>query len=221
MNEYITVLKKTKLFSGVDENDIPEMLSCLAAKLCSYKKGQTVLHRGEYLSSILILVNGKLQIQNEDYWGNRSILNIINVGEMFGEAYTAPGSEAIANDVIALENSDILYLDASKIISSCCSGCRFHLTVVQNLFYELSEKNRHLVQKISHMSKRSTREKIISYLSLEARKQNSSIIVIPFNRQQLADYLSVDRSALSNELGKMRDAGMLDFYKNRFELKQI
>lgn len=221
MNEYISILKKTKLFSGVGESDIPEMLACLSTKLYEYKKGEAVIRQGEYLSSLIILVCGKLQIQSEDYWGNRSILNIIHIGDMFGEAYTTPGSEAVMNDVIALEDSAAVFLDASKIISSCCSGCRFHLTVVQNLFYEISDKNRSLVQKIGHMSMRTTRGKLISYLSLEAKKQNSPIIEIPFNRQQLADYLSVDRSAMSNELGKMRDEGMIEFDKNRFILKQI
>ena len=104
------------------------------------------------------------------------------------------------------------------MISTCSSACRFHTAVVQNLFYAISEKNRGLVQKLDYMSRRTTREKLISYLSEQAKKQNSASITIPFNRQQLADYLSVDRSAMSNELCKMRDDGLLEFEKNRFRL---
>jgi CRP-like cAMP-binding protein len=113
----------------------------------------------------------------------------------------------------------VFFFDAKRIITTCSSACRFHAMVVRNLFFAISEKNRNLVQKLRCISRRTTREKLISYLSEEAKKQNSSYITIPFNRQQLADYLSVDRSAMSNELGKMRAEGLLEFEKNRFILR--
>ena len=116
------------------------------------------------------------------------------------------------------ENSAVFFFEVKRVITTCSSACRFHSMVVQNLFFAISEKNRSLVQKLGHMSRRSTRDKLISYLSEEVKKQNSTSITIPFNRQQLADYLSVDRSAMSNELCKMRDEGMLEFEKNRFKL---
>ena len=137
---------------------------------------------------------------------------------MFGEAYAAPESGALMNDVIATEDSTIIFFDVKKVLTTCPSACHFHSMVVQNMFFAVSDKNRKLVQKLGHMSKRSTREKLISYLSEEAKKQNSSYFTIPFNRQQLADYLSVDRSAMSNELCKMRDDGLLEFEKNNFRL---
>ena len=111
-----------------------------------------------------------------------------------------------------------IYFDVNKILGTCSSACRFHALVVHNLFFAMSDKNRKLVQKLGHMSKRSTREKLISYLSEEAKQQNSGTFTIPFNRQQLADFLSVDRSAMSNELCKMRDEGLLLFEKNKFTL---
>ncbi|MBR5272270.1 MAG: Crp/Fnr family transcriptional regulator [Clostridia bacterium] len=218
MKKYIPTLKRTKLFSGLVDDEIISMLSCLGARLCSYKKGEYVLRQGEHLRDITVLVSGNLHIQKDDYWGNRSILGQISVGEMFGEAYVAPESEALINDVIATEDSAIILFDVRRIITTCPSACRFHSLVVQNMFFAISEKSRKLVQKLEHMSKRSTREKLISYLSEEAKKQNSSVFTIPFNRQQLADYLSVDRSAMSNELCKMRDEGMLEFAKNNFKL---
>ena len=138
---------------------------------------------------------------------------------MFGEAY-AYDSGAILNDVLALEESTVIFFDVKRILTSCSNACRFHSIVVQNLFFAISEKNRKLVQKIGHMSKRTTREKLISYLSEQAKKQNSANFTIPFNRQQLADFLSVDRSAMSNELCKMRDEGLLEFEKNKFRLLQ-
>ena len=218
MKEFVPVLKRTKLFSGVGDDDISTMLSCLEARLLTYKKGEYVLRQGEHLSDILVLAEGRLHIQRDDYWGNRSILGHIGVGEIFGEAYVAPESGTLLNDVIAVEDSFVFFFDVKRVISTCSSACRFHTMVVQNLFFAISEKNRGLVQKLDYMSRRTTREKLLSYLSEEAKKQNSASITLPFNRQQLADYLSVDRSAMSNELCKMRDEGLLEFEKNHFRL---
>lgn len=218
MKKYIPILKRTKLFSGVAEEEIGAMLSCLDARLCEYQKGEYIFREGERLRNITVLIAGELHVQKDDYWGNHTIVNRIAAGEMFGEAYVAPESGAILNDVLAMEDSTVIFFDVQRILTVCSSACRFHSMVVQNLFFAISEKNRKLVQKLGHISKRTTREKLISYLSEEAKRQNSSRFTIPFNRQQLADFLSVDRSAMSNELCKMRDEGLLVFEKNRFEL---
>lgn len=220
MEKYIPVLKRTQLFSGVGEEEIGAMLNCLQAKLCTYKKGEYVLRQGEHLDKILVLVGGKLHIQRDDYWGNRSIINMVSIGEMFGEAYVAPESGTLMNDVLAVEDSAVIFFDVKRIITVCSAACRFHSMVVQNLFFAISDKNRKLVQKLTFMTKRTTREKLIAYLSEESKRQNSSEFSIPFNRQQLADYLSVDRSAMSNELCKMRDEGLIEFEKNYFKLME-
>ena len=218
MKKYISILKRTQMFSGVGENEIESMLSCLGARLYEFSKGEYVIRQGEHLSDIIVLADGNLHIQKDDYWGNRSILGQISVGEMFGEAYVAPDSGTVLNDVVAVEKSMVIFFDVKRILTTCSSACRFHNLVVQNMFFTISEKNRKLVQKLGHMSKRTTREKLISYLSEEAKKQKSSKFTIPFNRQQLADFLSVDRSAMSNELCKMRDEGLIEFEKNQFVL---
>ena len=218
MKKYIPVLKRTKLFSGVGEGDIASLLSCLGARKKEYKKGEYILREGEHISDIFILVEGKIHIQKDDYWGNRSILSVISVGEMFGEGYAAPESGALLNDVVAVEDSSVIFFDVKRILTTCSSACRFHNMIVQNMFFAISDKNRKLVQKLGHMSGRTTRAKLISYLSEEAKRQGSSAFTVPFNRQQLADYLCVDRSAMSNELCKMRDEGMIRFEKSRFEL---
>ena len=218
MKKYVSVLKRTRLFAGVGDDEIASMLSCLGARLCTYKKGEYVLRQGEHLNDIIVLVDGSLHIQKDDYWGNRSILGQIAVGETFGEAYVAPESGSLLNDVVAVDDSAAIFFDVKRILTTCSSACRFHAMVVQNMFFAISEKNRKLVQKLGHMSKRSTREKLISYLSEEAKRHSSSSFTIPFNRQQLADFLSVDRSAMSNELCKMRNEGLLEFNKNSFRL---
>ena len=218
MKKYISILQRSQLFAGVGEANIEAMLDCLSANLRDYKKGEYVLREGERVDNVMLLASGSLNIQKDDFWGNRSIVNHISAGEMFGEAYIAPESGPILNDVIALEDSDVMFFDFRKILTVCSSACRFHTNVVQNLFFAISEKNRQLVQKLGHMSKRTTRDKLISYLSEQAKRSGSSTFSIPFNRQQLADFLCVDRSAMSNELCKMRDDGLLTFKRNKFSL---
>ena len=218
MEKYISLLGNTKLFQDVAEEDIIAMLGCLQVRKQTLRKGEYVLRQGEHLNDIIILVEGNLHEQQDDYWGNRSIISSIGVGDIYGEAYVGKDSGSLLNDVVAVEDSVVLFFNVLRLINVCSSACRFHTMVVQNLFLAISEKNRQLLQKLGHMSKRSTREKLISYLSEEAKKQNSGTIILPFNRQQMADFLSVDRSAMSSELGKMRGEGLIEFEKNRFTL---
>ena len=218
MKRYINVLKRTKLFSGISEDEIASMLSCLDARLYEFRKGEYVFRQGQHISDVAVLVKGSLHVQKDDYWGNRSILGHISEGEMFGESYVSPDSGVSLNDVVAIEDSSVIFFDVKRIITTCPSSCVFHSMVVQNMFFAISEKNRNLVQKLCHLSLRSTREKLISYLSEQSKKQGKSEFTIPFNRQQLADFLSVDRSAMSNELCKMRDEGLIEFEKSNFKL---
>ncbi len=218
MKNYVPVLKRTRLFSGVSEDEIRAMLNCLKARFVEYSRGDAVLRHGEHLDQLLLLLEGSLQIQRDDNWGNRAILDSIAPGEMFGEAYLAPESSALCHDIVALKDSVVVFVNARKVLTVCSSMCRFHYLVIQNLFFSISEKNKKLIQKLNHMSRRTLREKLISYLSEEARVQGSTGFTIPFNRQQLADYLAVDRSAMSRELCKMRDEGLIRFERSFFEL---
>ena len=218
MKKYIPILKRTRMFAGVGEEEMESMLACLGANVRSFKSGEYVLRQGERCDAIAVLAEGKLHIRSDDYWGNRSILSSLGAGEMFGEAYAAPDSGALLNDVVTVEDSTLIFFDVKRVLTTCSSACCFHTMVVQNMFFAISEKNRKLVQKLGHMSKRSTREKLISYLSEEAKRQATGEFSIPFNRQQLADFLSVDRSAMSAELSKMRSEGLLEYNKNNFKL---
>ena len=187
MEKYTDVLKNTKLFAGVGEEEIGTMLDCLGAALRQYKKGDYVYRAGEYVRSLTVLVEGCLHIQKDDYWGNRAILGDVAVGEMFGEAYASPESGALLNDVVAVEDSAVLFFDIQRILTVCPSACKFHSLTVKNLFFAISEKNRKLVSKLGHISNRTTREKLLSYLSDEAQRSRSASFSIPFNRQQLAE----------------------------------
>ena len=219
MKKYINTLKLSRLFGGIKENEIEEVLLLLSATKKEFGKNEYIFRAGERVTSVALLLDGSVHIQREDYWGNLSILNKIFRGEVFGEAYALPGSGAILNNAVATEISTVLFLDFNRIFDVNPSEYVFSQKLIQNFFELLAEKNRVLAQKLAHMSQRTTREKLLSYLSEQSIKSGSSSFDIPFNRQQLADFLSVDRSAMSNELCRMRDDGLICFNKNRFTLK--
>jgi len=219
LKDIAVILKRTRLFQGIGEEEIASVLECLGAAQRKFGKGEYIFRAGEHIGVVALLLKGSVHIQREDYWGNLSILNEISEGEIFGEAYAAPGSSAMTNDVVAVCDSRVMFLDVQRILAVGPSSCRFHTILIQNLFTLLAEKNRLLAQKLGHMAQRTTREKLLSYLSEQSQKAGSASFTIPFNRQQLADFLSVDRSAMSNELGKMRREGLLEFEKNWFLLK--
>ena len=139
MKKYLPVMKKTKLFTGVSESEILSMLSCLGARCQDYKKGEYVLSQGQSLKEIIVLAEGNLHIQKDDYWGNRSILNQVFPGDMLGEAYVGAEEGCVLNDVIAVEDSTVLFFDVKRIITTCSTACSFHAMVVQNLFSSISE----------------------------------------------------------------------------------
>ncbi len=220
MNKYLEILEKNILFKNVDKKQILVMLGCLEAEKKEYKKGQYIFYEGDEIDKIMILVKGSLLIQKDDYWGNRTIINIIKPGDLFLEAYLAEERIPVLNDIIASVDSEVIYFNVNKIISTCSNACIFHKAIINNFFYAISNKNRKLITRLHHISKRTTRDKLISYLSDEAIKQNSNTIEIPFKRQELADFLALNRSNMTRELSKLKNEGLIDFYKNKFILKK-
>lgn len=220
MKKYWTIIKNAVLFSGMKEEEIEAILKCFSAEKRTYQKGEFIFRIGEQISEVALLLEGCVSIQREDYWGNLSILNEISQGEIFGEAYAVPESDAIVNNVLAVTSCEVLFFRFSHIFTPCSLHCQFHTQLIQNFFTAIASKNRMLTQKLGHMSQRTTREKLLSYLSEQSIKAGSASFSISFNRQQLADFLSVDRSAMSSELSKMRKEGKLDFYRSYFILKQ-
>ena len=219
MKRYLKLLKNTKLFGGITETEIEEMLECLSAEVLRFQKGDFVFRRGEQITKVAVLLEGCIHIQKEDYWVILRILSEISEGEIFGEVYACLGNDGILNNAVAVKESVVLFLDISRVLTLCPSACRYHGRLVRNLLSVLALKNKLLTQKLEHMSQRTTREKLLSYLSEQSLKEGCASFEIPFNRQQLADFLSVDRSAMSNELCKMRDEGILLFHKHHFVLK--
>ena len=219
MKEFLPILRSSSLFSGVSEEELAAMLSCLDTRMEAFPKEAFLLRTGDTVESIGIVLSGSVLVIQEDIWGNRNILSRAGPAQTFAAAFAcAPGS--ILNvSVIADTPTTVLFLNVKRILHVCPSACSHHSQIIQNLLGELAEKNLRFSEKITHMGQRTTRAKLMSYFSAEAQRLGTYEFDIPFSRQQLADYLAVERSGLSLELGKMRDEGLLDFYKNHFVLK--
>lgn len=211
---------KASLFEGIEEKDIPSMLSCLSARKKSFKKGAFIFFSGEKIEVVGLVLCGSVHIIKEDFWGNRTMIGEAGPGQLFGEVYACLAAEELGVSIISAEDTEILFLDVKKIVGVCTSSCCFHTRLIRNLLSIIAQKNLALTRKMEHMSKKTTREKLLSYLSFQSMTNNSSSFEIPFNRQQLAEYLAVDRSAMSKELCRLRDEGMLTFRKNKFHLKE-
>lgn len=218
MKKYLSILINSKLFYGIREEEIESMLECLTSEVKFFDKGEYVFRRGERIDSVALLLEGGVLIQKEDYWGNLSILGEITEGEIFGEVYACLGSDEMMHNAVAVKRCSVLLINVKKILTMCPSACPFHSRLIRNLLSVMAAKNKMLARKLEHMSRRTTREKLLSYLSEQSQRAGSPSFDIPFNRQQLADFLSVDRSAMSAELGRMRDEGLLTFSRNHFIL---
>lgn len=218
MKKNLYILKKIPLFDKINNDDLLHVLECLNAKTMTFNKNDIILNQGDTAKHIGIILNGKIKIINDDFYGNRNILTSLESGEIFAEAFAFAENIKMSVSVICESDSEILFIDYKKIVNSCHKCCSCHNTIIFNLLRILSNKNITLNQKIEFISKRTTKEKILTYLNFEAKKNNSNIFDIPFNRQELADYLCIDRSAMSRQLSKLKEHGYLDFDKNHFKL---
>lgn len=218
MKKYLKILKKCALFNNIEDEDLLKMLTCLGAKVEFFDKKYTIIAEGNPAKYIGIVLSGKAQIIRNDYYGNRSIIAGIEPFEVFGEAFACAEVSAMPVTIIANEPCEIMLLDSRHVMHTCDKTCVFHQQLIFNLMKNLATKNILFHQKIEIMAKRSTREKLIAYLTLQAKKAHSNSFTIPFDRQELADYLEVDRSGLSAEIGKLKKEGIIECHKNQFEL---
>ncbi|NCB30208.1 MAG: Crp/Fnr family transcriptional regulator [Clostridia bacterium] len=218
MKKYLEIIRQSKLFAGVDAPEAEAMLRCLGARSVSYGKGAYILQAGEHADAVGILLAGSACIVHESFWGNRNIVAKLCPGQLFAEAFACTPGAILNMSVVTETPSVALLLDVRRVLATCSSACSFHTRVIRNLLADIAGKNLYFYEKLTHMGQRTTRQKLLSYLSAQALRQGSAVFEIPYNRQELADYLAVDRSAMSNELCKLRDEGILAFRNNHFEL---
>ena len=213
----ISTLSTFALFRGIEESDLQGLLSCMEAGELSFRKGETLLHCGERTEQLGLVLAGTVHIVRDDFWGNRSIVGFAGPGDVFAESYALTG-EPLGVSALAATDCAVLFFGASKVISGCAQVCGFHEQLSRNLLGMVAKKNLLLTEKMRHMARKTTREKLLSYLSAQALRAGTSEFEIPLDRQQMADFLGVERSAMSAALGRLRDEGVLEFRKNRFRL---
>ena len=214
----IEVLQKIPLFRGMTENEISALLKSLDAKKQNYKKNDLILHAGSKPGVIGIVLSGSVTILNDDIWGNRTILSHVEKGGIFAEAYALLEDVPMLVDVMANEGCSILMLKTKGILSSVVSQNSWDYKFLRNLLLISSKKNLNLSGRSFHTSPKTIRERVMSYLNTLSLQNDSSEFDIPFDRQQLADYLNLERSALSKELGKMQKEGIIETRKSHFKL---
>ena len=217
MEELIKNLEECILFKNIENSQILSLLNCLEYKIKEYKKNQLVFQNGCKTNKGGIVLNGALQIVQYDYFGNRSILSRIEENQLFGISYSLCNL-ALPICIEASTDSVILFINADKITTPCKKLCQNHIVLMNNLLNILARKNVNLNQKIECLSKRTTREKILNYLTQKSIENNSKTFNIPHDRQGLADYLCVERSAMSAEITKLQKEGLIKTKKNYFEI---
>lgn len=213
-----SVLKRCPLFFGIDDSDFNMLLDCLNVAYRLYKKHAFIFTSGDTVRSVGIVLSGSVHVLQEDYWGNRTILAHIDAGGLFGEAFSCAEIDDLPVSVMAAEKAEVALLDYKRILTSCSTSCVFHHALIHNMMRILARKNILLTQKMEILTRRTTRERLLAYLSSQAIKAGKSRFIIPFDRQELANYLSVERSAMSAELSRMQADGLIRTHKSDFEL---
>lgn len=212
------ILQQCPLFRGIAPEDLSAVLSCIGAKVRRFAKGEAIFSEGDPARCFGILLHGSAQVVREDYFGNRRIITRLETPDLFAEAFVCAGVETMPLTVMALEEAEALLIDGQRMLHTCSNACAFHQQLIFNLMKILATKNLMCNQKIEITSRRTTRDKLMAYLLLQAKRQQSLCFTIPYDRQELADYLAVDRSGLSAEISKLRREGILECQKNQFTL---
>jgi CRP-like cAMP-binding protein len=218
LEKYFFALKKSPLFQGISEGELVSLVKCLGCTFRFYGKGEIVYLAGDFVREIGVVMSGRVHIIKDDAWGNSNIIAEISEGEMFAESVVCGGVGVLPVTVVAAADTEVMFADFQRVIAACSSACVFHTLLIRNMIGVFARRNIMLTGKIEHITKRTTREKLLSYLSEQSRLHGSGGFDIPFDRQELADYLSVERSALSAEMSRLKADGIINYRKSHFEL---
>lgn len=218
MEKYFSVLKECPLFWQIAPEELSGLLACLGANVRHYKRRQHILFQGETAKFVCVMLQGSASVVNQDIYGNRSMLSRISPGQLFGESFACAGAQSLPVSVVAEEDCRVMLIDCHRITVSCSNACGFHNQMIYNLLRAVAQKNLEFHQKLEITQKRTTREKLMAYLLAQAKAAGSREFTIPYDRQALADYLGVERSAMSAELSKLQRDGVLETKRSRFTL---
>ena len=206
------------LFHGIKQDELNAMLSCIGYHIGTFKKGDIVAFEGDNLKHIGIVMKGSVDMVKEDLWGNKTMLLRMGKDELFGETFACGSDSLSVVTFLVSEDAKILFMPFDRVMHSCTMACQFHHRLIENMVKIIADKNRDLMRKIDVVSKRTIREKLLAYLSIQAQVQNARYFELPLGRVELAEYLCVDRSALTRELAKMKEDGLIDYDKNCFRI---
>lgn len=216
--EYFQEISQSKIFNMASEFECQAMVFCFKTRFKNFNKGDVVVSQGDAMQDVVLMLKGGANIQNLDSNGNVSILKRMKKGDVYGVESAYAGEMIYKDSVIATEKSLVMFLDKHRLITPCENKCKRHEFVVRNLMKIVADQNLELQEKITHISKKTIRDKLLSYFATMSIKSNSAYFEIPFNKTELANYLSVDRSAMSTELSKMREEGIIDYDKKQYRL---
>lgn len=206
------------LFAGIDTADMEGMLGCIGHHVRTYRKGEIIALEEETINYVGVVLEGAVDMVKEDVWGNRTMLLRSYPRDIFGETFACGEDSLSVVSFVAAEDAKVLFLAFCRVMHTCTHACQFHQTLIENMVRLIARKNRELMRKIEVVSKKSLREKILSYLSIQAQSQGRRHFEIPLGRGEWAEYLCADRSALTRELAKMKEEGLIDYHRNSFEI---
>ncbi len=218
LEKYYNQIKTSPVFFGMSDDELKGLLECFNARVRKYEKEEMIIRQGDIISNIYLILDGAVNIEKDSYWGRRIIISRLGKNENLALSFVGSKNVESSVDAITVDETLVLILGYEKCTSMCQNACTRHKVLINNLFQILSKENIELIQKIENVSQKTIRDKLLTYLSNEAQKNHSNSFNIKFNRQDLADYLNVDRSAMSFELSKLQKEGLLKYNKNNFEL---
>ena len=206
------------LFAGIKNEDMGAMLHCIGYHISSFSRGEIIAFEGDHLKHIGIVLSGRVDMVKEDLWGNKTMLLRMGRNEIFGETFACGDDSLSTVTFLVSEDATVMFMPFSRVMHSCTMACGFHHRLIENMVRLIAGKNRELMQKVDVVSKRTIREKLLAYLSIQAQQQRQRYFEIPLGRVELAEYLCVDRSALTRELAKMKEDGLIDYDRNHFRI---
>ncbi len=216
--KYSEIIQSNELFKGIDESSLPAVLENLKAVIKHYAKGEYIRMRGEAADFIGIVLEGEIHILQDDYYGSRSITASVGAGSLFAEAFVCARVPQLMVDIAANSDCSVLFLSGAGILESHDVRNSYHDILIRNLLGIVARKNMYLNRKLRYAAQKTTAQKLLAYLNDCAVSAGSNEFVIPFNRQALADYLGVERSAMSTEIGRLVKAGIIETNRNYFKL---
>ncbi|MFA5571381.1 MAG: Crp/Fnr family transcriptional regulator [Sphaerochaetaceae bacterium] len=214
--QYHELILRSPLFAELSESELPHMLNCLNARQKEIESGVFIIRERERVEDVGVVLKGKIMVITEDIFGNRSINAKLGPGDLFGQVAASREGSTSPVSVITDTDCTIMWLSFSTLVRPCEKACAFHSRVIENMMGVLSQRNLLMSRKLAILSQRTTRDKLLAFLSWQSQDQGSNDVVIPYTREELADFLCVNRSALSREISLMVEDGLIQTKRNHF-----